>query len=67
MRRNRPDNLIDKLIRPPRRIYRQAQIRMVGLTHIERSTETKLRSNGDAYRDTVLAETLQAATELRSA
>lgn len=59
------DTVIDTLIKPPKYIFRHAAIRLVGLTGIERLTETKLRPNGDADRDHVLAEILQSATELR--
>lgn len=61
------DPLIDTLIKPPRYVFRHAQIRLVGLTHIERLTETKLAPTGAAERHRVLAAMLQPATELRSA
>ena len=57
--------MIDTLIRPPRKIYRHAEIRMVGLTGIVRTAEYKLTPNGDAARANVIAETMRRNTGLR--
>jgi hypothetical protein len=49
------DDMIDALIRPPRRVYRHPQVKLIGLSHLERTTEYKLKVTGDHALENIVA------------